>query len=985
MTDSSARAATGADPIRVATFNTSLFRDNEGEIVSDLATPDNAQARTAAEIVQRVAPDLLLVNEFDHVRFDVAADLFRLHYLERGQDTLGLGDPAAPIEYPYVFTAPSNTGVASGFDFDNNGIAASETGDRGYGEDALGFGVFPGQYGMAVLSKYPILYDEVRTFQTFLWKDMPGARLPDDPATPEPADWYSPEELEVFRLSSKNFWDVPVLVGGEVVHMLAAHPTPPTFDGAEDRNGTRNADEIRLIADYVTPGAGDYIYDDAGRHGGLAEGERFVILGDMNADPFDGDSLDSAIRQLLDNPAVDDSLKPASAGGPEQSALQGRANAEHEGDPAFDTADFADGAPGNIRVDYALPSAEGLAPRAAGVFWPRSDDPLFPLAGTFDPALFNGFPGSDHRLVWVDLALAASSAGAAAPAAASDRASADMGAGSAPARGTPADPLLSAGDVDQDSAVLWARVAVPGEVAFEVSTDPGFAPAAIRHVLPVHDPLVPAKLLLGEDVIDAGTRYHWRATDSAGNTAAAQFATPGAAGDAPRGFRLGVSGDWRGELSPYPAISNADERGLDLFVKLGDTIYADYPSPLVPAEQATTLEEYRLKHLEVYSGRAGLDAWNNLQKTTAVLSTIDDHEVTNDFAGAAPVPAGDEALYGAAAPALVNDSPLFETGMRAFHEYNAIEERRYAEAGGARTAGEWDLYRYAVHGTDAATFVLDARSFRDPPLANPNPTDPAAVAAFLQASADPSRTMLGQPQLERLKADLLDAEAKGALWKFVMVPEPIQNLGPANAADRFEGYAAERTEILRFVDENDIENIAFVAADVHGTAVNNLTYQVDPAGPQIALPSFEVTTGAVAFDPPFGPAVIGLAAAAGLVSPEVAAQYAATPPAARELIFQQVVNGAIAPFGYDPLGLDNNLDQARGLLDATLAQGLYTATTTFGWTEFVVDGATGALTVRTWGVPPYDAAAATDPAAVAREPTVVSEFTVEASRPTEFF
>jgi hypothetical protein len=46
-----------------------------------------------------------------------------------------------------------------------------------------------------------------------------------------------------------------------------------------------------------------------------------------------------------------------------------------------------------------------LAPRAAGAFWPQADDPLFPLAGAFDPALPGGFPGSDHRLVWVDLAI----------------------------------------------------------------------------------------------------------------------------------------------------------------------------------------------------------------------------------------------------------------------------------------------------------------------------------------------------------------------------------------------------------------------------------------------------------------------------------------------------------------------------------------------------------------------------------------------------
>src|SRR5918997_6099497 len=146
MSDSTP-AAGGAASVRVATFNASLNRNAEGELAADLAAPGNTQARTVAEIVQRVAPDLLLVNEFDHVPGGAAADLFRSNYLERGQDTLGLG-AAAPVEYPYAFVAPSNTGVASDFDLDNNGVAASEVGDRGYGEDALGFGLFPGQYGV---------------------------------------------------------------------------------------------------------------------------------------------------------------------------------------------------------------------------------------------------------------------------------------------------------------------------------------------------------------------------------------------------------------------------------------------------------------------------------------------------------------------------------------------------------------------------------------------------------------------------------------------------------------------------------------------------------------------------------------------------------------------------------------------------------------------------------------------------------------------
>jgi hypothetical protein len=85
--------------------------------------------------------------------------------------------------------------------------------------------------------------------------------------------------------------------------------------------------------------------------------------------------------------------------------LQGGANATHKGDPTFDTADFADTAPGNLRADYVLPDR---FTRIAGsfVFWPRSSDPLFRLVGLFDPKLLpngNGFPSSDHRLVAVDV------------------------------------------------------------------------------------------------------------------------------------------------------------------------------------------------------------------------------------------------------------------------------------------------------------------------------------------------------------------------------------------------------------------------------------------------------------------------------------------------------------------------------------------------------------------------------------------------------
>jgi hypothetical protein len=175
-----------------------------------------------------------------------------------------------------------------------------------------------------------------------------------------------------------------------------SHPTPPVFDGPEDRNGARNFDEIRFWADYITPARSGYIYDDKGVSGGLKPGELFVIAGDQNSDPVDGDSIPGSIQQLIEHPLVNVKVTPESAGAVEAANTQGGANNSHEGDPRFDTADFADTAPGNLRADYVLP-VKGLQIVDGAVFWPLASDPLFRLTGAFP------FPSSDHRLVWIDV------------------------------------------------------------------------------------------------------------------------------------------------------------------------------------------------------------------------------------------------------------------------------------------------------------------------------------------------------------------------------------------------------------------------------------------------------------------------------------------------------------------------------------------------------------------------------------------------------
>ena len=379
--------ASDPDSVRFATFNASLNRFDAGQLITDLSTPDNAQAANVAEIIQRTAPDIVLINEFDFDPDGTALRLFQDNYLTVPHN----GAPA--IDYAYSYTAPVNTGVSSGFDLNNDGTVGGP-------DDAFGFGFFPGQFGMAVYSNLPINVDAIRTFQTFRWKDMPGALLPDNPSTPESADFYSPEELEVFRLSSKSHWDLPVQVGRRTVHFLVSHPTPPVFDGEEDRNGRRNSDEIRFWVDYITPADSGYIYDDDGGSGGLPFGAQFVVAGDQNSDPLDGDSLPGSIDQLLDDPRVNDGNTPSSFGAVQASIQQGGANQTHLSPPRFDTADFSDTEPGNLRADYLLPSRP-IRILSSAVFWPVSISPLYRLV--YDPGFSLGVASSDHRLVWADL------------------------------------------------------------------------------------------------------------------------------------------------------------------------------------------------------------------------------------------------------------------------------------------------------------------------------------------------------------------------------------------------------------------------------------------------------------------------------------------------------------------------------------------------------------------------------------------------------
>jgi len=330
-----------AQTLRIATWHTDLSRDGPGLMLRDLRAGKDAQSLAAVDVLRRLDADVILLTDvdYDHELLALSALAARLE--------------AAGHPYPHRFAARPNSGVQTGLDLDGDGRL-------GRARDAMGYGRFAGQGGMAVLSRLPL--GEVMDYSGFLWRDLPDSLMPEGPGA------------EIQRLSSTGHWAVPVMLpGGGRLMLLAWHATPPVFDGPVARNAQRNHDEAAF-----------WLHLLEGRLPMPPPAPPFVLLGDANLDAVDGDGRREAIRALLAHPALQD---------PAPRAAHGRAQEPGQsGDPALDTALYA--RVGGLRVDYVLPSA-GLVVRGSGVQWPPD--------GTEEAAIFAR--ASRHYPVWVDIVL----------------------------------------------------------------------------------------------------------------------------------------------------------------------------------------------------------------------------------------------------------------------------------------------------------------------------------------------------------------------------------------------------------------------------------------------------------------------------------------------------------------------------------------------------------------------------------------------------
>jgi alkaline phosphatase D len=399
---------------------------------------------------------------------------------------------------------------------------------------------------------------------------------------------------------------------------------------------------------------------------------------------------------------------------------------------------------------------------------------------------------------------------------------------------------VASGDMTNDSAVLWTRASTAGSVVPELSLTPGFEePRPLRAVeaSPANDLTV--KVLAGG--LSPGTRYYYRFRDARNVSPVGTFRTAYGLSD-PAVVRMAFTGDADWKWKPYPLLASLAQENLDYFLFLGDLLYEsmDYQGKTAVDD----LAGYRFKYRDNREPRIGSPSrmvpMRDLYETFGQYSVFDNHETGYSRDPAAP-------KYneggGRFADGFVNKTPGYRARMQAYKEYQPVRAEMQGDATDPLTAGTDRFYGVYSWGANVELIVLDDRSYR------------SARPAKGESGADCARSMLGRVQYRWLEDTLRAAQVRKAVWKVIVISSPIQEFGNAQqVGDDMDGpkswpgaYRCERNRLLRFIDEQAIDNVVFLTTDNHYTAVNNLAYEVVPDDPRSsrkpARNAFEILTG----------------------------------------------------------------------------------------------------------------------------------------------
>jgi phosphodiesterase/alkaline phosphatase D-like protein len=444
---------------------------------------------------------------------------------------------------------------------------------------------------------------------------------------------------------------------------------------------------------------------------------------------------------------------------------------------------------------------------------------------------------------------------------------------------------VASGEVRSNSAVLWTRANQETPIQVEISTNPDFITTDFKHtVIAQANNDFTAKVLATGLQPDQVYYYRWRhgsAVSEIGTFKTSPPLTTTSIENSHIGNDDGSSSNsdirfaWTGDsdvskvngfpfFGDWKVLDAVRSEEPDFFIYLGDTIYSDFRAGGILPD-AQTLDEYR----QIYKDSRDVSALHDLLLATSIYPLWDDHEVRNDWDGQTV------------------DPTFYKIGNKAFHEYMPLIQEQEQQHGknnvhsttpvDRQCAGR-PQFRVFHWGKDIDLIFIDTRSCRSASvedichndlaptlpafIRSQNPTffPPNLPPGCLDAINDPTRTMLGNVQKSMFKQALMDSNAK---YKFVITSVPIQQIY-ALPYDNWEGYAAERKEVLNFIRTNNIQNVIFLTSTLHLNLMNQVFVDrfTDPT--PIA---YELITGPIAhltdqqltlqfFGPNVGPSVL---------------------------------------------------------------------------------------------------------------------------------
>jgi alkaline phosphatase D len=378
---------------------------------------------------------------------------------------------------------------------------------------------------------------------------------------------------------------------------------------------------------------------------------------------------------------------------------------------------------------------------------------------------------------------------------------------------------VTAGEITNQSAIIWGRAAVPGPVKAQVARDASFQDLVVQRILQA-DASRNNTFQTRIAGLQANRAYHYRFCIQGGGgcSSAGTFRTaPPLSLRTP--IRFAFSGDetgvhQAGDPNPFwgnfKAFQSMVAEHNHFNIDFGDTIYSDPEVPGAPTALSVA------DKWAMYRKKLAIPNMRSVRSATGLYNHWDDHEFINDFS----IPENGRSLY--------------NRGVRAFRNYEPVT---FSDQRG--------IYRSFRWGKNLELFFLDERSFRsakasangtcdNPDTGEPDlaPTAPQSTRNFFSALVpslgqpvsqacknkinSPTRTFLGKPQLNQF---LDDVKSSTATWKVVMNEDPIQQFY-ALPYDRWEGYAYERLQLLNALQNANVDHLAFLTTDTHAALAN---------------------------------------------------------------------------------------------------------------------------------------------------------------------